>query len=147
MLVRCCKASYGTVCRTWVWTQYQTYLKAVPSLKYSSSSSSSEIGRRVRLAARDVAGEATADPVFEVAPEAMREAVLRDTVLLLSRALLRRSRMVKYIWTNSLSLKKFWKKCWVWPVRLQGELAVQMRGTRVKGRSYCHGKESVNFDV
>jgi hypothetical protein len=53
----------------------------------------------VRLVARDgagdCAGDAAAEPVFEVAPEAMREAVLRETVLLLSRALLRRSRMMK----------------------------------------------------
>jgi hypothetical protein len=59
----------------------------------------------VRLAARDVAGDATAEPVFEVAPEAMREAVLRETVLLLSRALLRRSRMVKYVCGESQSLR------------------------------------------
>lgn len=71
----------------------QTYLQAVPSLKYSSSSS--ETGRpRVRLVARDCAGDAAAEPAFDVAPEAMRDAVLRETVLLLSRALLRRSRMV-----------------------------------------------------
>lgn len=73
-----------------------TYLHAVLSLKYSSSSSSSDVGLpRVRLVARDCAGDAAADPAFEVAPEAMREAVFRETVLLLSRALLRRSRMVK----------------------------------------------------
>lgn len=73
-----------------------TYLHTVLSLKYSSSSSSSDVGLpRVRLVARDCAGDAAADPAFEVAPEAMREAVFRETVLLLSRALLRRSRMVK----------------------------------------------------
>jgi hypothetical protein len=77
----------------------QTYLHVVPSLRYSSSSSSSDAGLpRVRLVARDCAGDAAAEPVLEVAPEAMREAVLRETVLLLSRALLRRSRIVKYLY-------------------------------------------------
>jgi hypothetical protein len=82
---------------TWHECPSRTHLQAVPSLTYPPSSSSSEedAGRpRVRLAARDWAGDATAEPALEDAPEAMREAVLRDTVLWLSRARLRRSRMV-----------------------------------------------------
>jgi hypothetical protein len=78
----------------------RTHLQAVPSLTYPPSSSSSEedAGRpRVRLAARDCAGDATAEPALEDAPEATREAVLRDTVLWLSRARLRRSRMVDVV--------------------------------------------------
>lgn len=49
---------------------------------------------RVRLAARECAGEAAAEGALEDAPEAMREAVFFDTVLWLSRARLRRSRIV-----------------------------------------------------
>jgi hypothetical protein len=48
----------------------------------------------VRLAARDCAGDAVVEPACEVAPEATRDAVLRETVLWLSRARLRRSRIV-----------------------------------------------------
>jgi hypothetical protein len=48
---------------------------------------------RVRLAARDCAGDAVVEPALEVAPEATREAVFFETVLWLSRARLRRSRI------------------------------------------------------
>jgi hypothetical protein len=71
----------------------KAHLNTVPSL--TSPSSSSDMGRpRVRLAARDCAGEAAAEGALEDAPEAMREAVFFDTVLWLSRARLRRSRIV-----------------------------------------------------
>ena len=74
-------------------TNLETHLQAVPSLRYSSSSS--EMGLpRVRLAARDCAGDAVAEAALEEAPEATREAVLRETVLWLSRARLRRSRIL-----------------------------------------------------
>jgi hypothetical protein len=73
--------------------EHQTHLKTVPSL--TSPSSESEMGRpRVRLAARDCAGDAAAEATLEDVPEAMREAVFLDTVLWLSRARLRRSRIV-----------------------------------------------------
>jgi hypothetical protein len=53
----------------------------------------------VRLAARDCAGDGTAEVALEdaaeVAPDATRDAVFFETVLWLSRARLRRSRMVK----------------------------------------------------
>ena len=52
---------------------------------------------RVRLAARDCAGEFAAEFTFEDAPEAPEAALdlaFRDTVLLLSSARLRRSRIV-----------------------------------------------------
>jgi hypothetical protein len=49
---------------------------------------------RVRLAARDCAGEFAAEFTFEDAPEAALDLALRDTVLLLSSARLRRSRIV-----------------------------------------------------
>jgi hypothetical protein len=52
----------------------------------------------VRLAARDCAGEGTAEVALEdavdAAPDATRDAVFFETVLWLSRARLRRSRMV-----------------------------------------------------
>lgn len=86
----------------------------------------------MRLAARDCAGDAAAEPVFEVAPEAMREAVLRDTVLLLSRALLRRSRMVIFRFRRFLPNLLLERVVGFGPIRQQYELAFQMRGTRVK---------------
>ena len=48
----------------------------------------------MRLAAREVAGDATAELVFEAVVDATRERALRDNVLWLSRACLRRSRIV-----------------------------------------------------
>jgi hypothetical protein len=66
----------------------KTHLQAVPSLRSSSSSDGYLLG--LRLVARDCAGEGAA----EEAAEATRERALRDTVLWLSSACLRRSRMV-----------------------------------------------------
>jgi hypothetical protein len=66
----------------------KTHLQAVPSLRSSSSSDGCLLG--LRLVARDCAGEGAA----EEAAEATRERALRDTVLWLSSACLRRSRMV-----------------------------------------------------
>jgi hypothetical protein len=68
-----------------------TYLYAVPSLKSSSSS----VSCRLRLAARECAGDAVVELVFEAVVDATRERALRDMVLWLSRACLRRSRMLK----------------------------------------------------
>lgn len=70
----------------------QTHLQAVPSLKSSSSSESCSC--RTRLAARDCAGDPTAEVVFEAVVDATRERALRDIVLWLSRACFRRSRIV-----------------------------------------------------
>jgi len=49
----------------------------------------------VRLAARECAGDATAELVFEAVVDATRERALRDNVLWLSRACLRRSRILE----------------------------------------------------
>lgn len=72
--------------------KHQTYLQAVPSLRYSSSSEPWRLG--LREVARDCAGEFRAEFVLEFAPEAMRERAFRDTVLPLSRACRRRSCML-----------------------------------------------------
>jgi hypothetical protein len=94
-LAHCSRKKHDVTClATQVLEECQTHLQAVPSLKESSLSS--DIGRpRVRLAARDCAGDAVVEPALDVAPEATREAVFFDTVLWLSRARLRRSRIVK----------------------------------------------------
>lgn len=63
----------------------RTYLQAVSSLIQSSSSLAARLG--FREAAREPAGLLT----FELAPLAMRERALRETVLWLSRAWRRRS--------------------------------------------------------
>ena len=49
---------------------------------------------RLRLAARDGPGELAAELALDEVPEATRDRALRDTVLLLSSALLRRSCMM-----------------------------------------------------
>jgi hypothetical protein len=72
------------------YVQSKTHLQAVPSLKPSSSSESC----RLRLAARDWAGDPAAEFVFEAVVDATRERALRDIVLWLSRACFRRSRIV-----------------------------------------------------
>ena len=68
--------------------EQKNHLHAVPSLRSSSSSDWYLLG--LRLAVRDCAGEGAA----EEAAEATRERALRDTVLWLSSACLRRSRML-----------------------------------------------------
>ena len=70
----------------------ETHLHAVPSLKPSSSEESC----RLRLAARDCAGEPAADVVLEAVVDTTRERALRDMVLWLSRACFRRSRILGY---------------------------------------------------
>jgi hypothetical protein len=69
-----------------------THLHAVPSLRSSSSS----VSCRLRLAARDCAGDATAEFVLEAVVDVTRERALREMVLWLSRACLRRSRIFEY---------------------------------------------------
>lgn len=69
----------------------RTYLRFVPSLRESSSSSETFL-----LTARDAGRELGAELTLELGMDAWRDCALRDTVLLLSNARRRRSCIFRY---------------------------------------------------